>query len=361
MNKVKSQNYFFIGAMSGTSIDGLDLVYVKFTKTHIWDFKVLASKTHIYNSNWVKKLGDAINLSSKILFQLDVEYSSFLADQILTFIEDFKIDKLDGVGSHGHTVFHRPDEGFTYQIGNLPLIANKIKKPLICDFRAQDVFLGGQGAPLVPIGDKYLFKDYDGCLNLGGFSNITIKKGTKLIAYDICALNAILNSLANQLNLDYDDGGKEAKKGKLIDNLYSELEHIAFYKLKPPKSLGIEWVKENLQIILKKYSDKPVEDLLCTYTTHSANQIAKNLNNISSVLVTGGGTYNSFLISKIKQRTNCEIIIPSTDIINYKEAIIFAFLSVLKIRGEVNCFASVTGSKHDHSSGKIFFPNPIID
>ena len=132
-------------------------------------------------------------------------------------------------------------------------------------------------------------------------------------------------------------------------------------RLKPPKSLGIEWVKENLQIILKKYSDKPVEDLLFTYTTHSANQIAKNLNNISSVLVTGGGAYNSFLISKIKQRTNCEIIIPSTDIINHKEAIIFAFLSVLKIRGEVNCFASVTGSKHDHSSGKIFFPNPIID
>ena len=361
MKKVKSQNYFFIGAMSGTSIDGLDLVYVKFTKTHTWDFKVLASKTYNYNSNWVNKLRNAINLSSKVLLQLDIEYSGFLADQILTFIKDFKIDKLDGVGSHGHTVFHRPNEGFTYQIGNLPLIANKIKKPLICDFRAQDVLLGGQGAPLVPIGDKYLFKDYDGWLNLGGFSNITIKKGTKLIAYDICALNTILNSLANKLNLDYDDGGKEAKKGKLIDNLYRDLEHLSFYKLKPPKSLGIEWVKQNVQIILKKYSDESVKDILCTYTTHSANQIAKNLNNISSVLVTGGGTYNSFLIAKIRQMTNCEIIIPNTDIINNKEAIIFAFLSVLKIRGEVNCFASVTGSKHDHSSGKIFFPNSIID
>ena len=361
MKKVKPQHYFFIGAMSGTSIDGLDLVYVKFTKTLTWDFKVLASKTYNYNSGWVYKLRNAINLSSKVLLKLDTEYSSFLADQILTFIEDFKIDKLDGVGSHGHTVYHRPDKGFTYQIGNLPLIANKINKPLICDFRVQDVYLGGQGAPLVPIGDKFLFKDYDGCLNLGGFSNITINKGTKLIAYDICALNTILNPLANQLNLDYDDKGKEAKKGKLIDNLYRELEHVAFYKLKPPKSLGIEWVNENIQIILKKYSNKPVKDLLFTYTTHSANQIAKNLNNISSALVTGGGAHNSFLISKIRQRTNCEIIIPSEVIVNHKESIIFAFLSVLKIRGEVNCFASVTGSKNDHSSGKIFFPNPIID
>ena len=228
--------------MSGTSIDGLDLVYVKFTKAHTWDFKVLASKTYNYNSNWVNKLRNAINLSSKVLLQLDIEYSGFLADQILTFIKDFKIDKLDGVGSHGHTVFHRPNEGFTYQIGNLPLIANKIKKPLICDFRAQDVLLGGQGAPLVPIGDKYLFKDYDGCLNLGGFSNITIKKGTNLIAYDICALNTILNSLANQLNLNYDDRGMRAEKGKLINNLYHELEYISYYNLKPPKSLGVEWV-----------------------------------------------------------------------------------------------------------------------
>ena len=361
MKKFKTQNYYFIGAMSGTSVDGLDLVYVKFTKTFSWDFKVLASKTYNYNSNWVNKLRNSINLSSNFLLQLDKEYSSFLADKILTFIDDFKIDKLHGVGSHGHTVFHKPDQGFTYQIGNLPLIANKIKKPLICDFRVQDVFLGGQGAPLVPIGDKYLFSDYDACLNLGGFSNITIKKGNKLIAYDICALNIILNSLANQLNLDYDDRGRRAEKGKLINNLYHELEYISYYNLKPPKSLGVEWVKENLKIILKKYLDKPVEDLLHTYTTHSANQIAKNLDNISSVLITGGGTYNNFLISKISQRTNCEIIIPSTDIINYKEAIIFAFLSVLKIRGEVNCFANVTGSKHDHSSGKIFLPNRSID
>ena len=221
--------------------------------------------------------------------------------------------------------------------------------------------LKGQGAPLVPVGDKFLFHNYDACLNLGGFSNITIKKGTKLTAYDICALNTVLNPLANQLNLAYDNGGKEAKKGKLIDTLFHELEQISFYDLKPPKSLGIEWVRDNLQIILKKYLDKSVQDLLYTYTIHSANQIAKNLSNISSVLVTGGGAFNSFLISSIKDKTNCEIIIPGTDIVNFKEALIFAFLSVLKLRGEVNCLSSVTGSKCDHSSGKIFLPNPSID
>ena len=347
--------------MSGTSMDGLDLVYVKFTKMHSWDFKILAARTYNYNSNWLDKLNNSIYLSPKSLNQLDKEYSTFIADLILTFIKEFKIDNLDGVGSHGHTIFHQPDQGFTYQIGNLPLVANKIKKPFICDFRVQDVMLKGQGAPLVPVGDKFLFHNYDACLNLGGFSNITIKKGTKLTAYDICALNTVLNPLANQLNLAYDNGGKEAKKGKLIDTLFHELEQISFYDLKPPKSLGIEWVRDNLQIILKKYLDKPVQDLLNTYTIHSANQIAKNLSNISSVLVTGGGVFNSFLISSIKDKTNCEIIIPGTDIVNFKEAIIFAFLSVLKLRGEVNCLSSVTGSKYDHSSGKIFLPNPSID
>lgn len=347
--------------MSGTSLDGLDLVYVKFTKRDFWNFKILASKTYHYDSNWITKLSGSIDISSKAMGKLDIKFSNFLSEKILVFIEEFKIEKLDGVGSHGHTVIHQPNKGFTHQIGNLKLVADKIQKPFVCDFRTQDVLLGGQGAPLVPVGDKFLFHNYDACLNLGGFSNVTLKKENGIEAYDICALNTILNYLANRLNLPYDNNGDQAKNGKFIDQFYQDLEKLPFYDLKPPKSLGIEWVRDNLFLLLDKYSDRPVEDLLNTYTVHCATQIANNLISCSSVLLSGGGTHNSFLVSAIKNKTDCKLVIPIRELVDFKEAIIFAFLSVLKLRGEINCFASVTGARYDHSSGKIFTPNPIID
>ena len=354
---LKKQEYFIIGTMSGTSRDGLDLVYVKLSKAISWDYEILAAKTYGYSPTWFSKLGNAINLSDIKLAELNKDYSNFLADQILHFIKEFNIVKIDAVGSHGHTVIHQPDQGVTFQLGNLAMIADKINKPFICDFRIQDVLLGGQGAPLVPIGDQLLFHNYDACLNLGGFSNISIKKGNNIIAYDICALNTILNALANQINLPYDAAGAQARQGEIINPLYQELQELRYYDLLPPKSLGIEWVNAHVLVILKKYVDHNVRDLLHTYTIHSANQIAKSLNSISAVLVTGGGAFNDFLISEIKNKVSCDVIVPSANLVDFKEAIIFAFLSVLKLRGEVNCLASVTGAKYDHSSGKIFDPN----
>ena len=288
--------------------------------------------------------------------EFDKNYSNFLVDHILKFIKEFNINKIDAVSSHGHTVFHKPDKHITFQLGNLSFIAEKITNTFICDFRTQDLALGGQGAPLVPIGDKMLFNDYDACLNLGGFSNLSKKNKENIIAYDICALNVVLNKLANKLNLKYDQSGNNAQKGKIIKPFYHELEKISFYNLDPPKSLGVEWVYQNIFKLLERFDNNAICDLLHTYTVHAANQIVKNLNSISRVLVTGGGTYNSFLISEISNKTNCNLIIPDSSLVEFKEAMIFAFLGLLKMRGESNVLSSVTGAARNHSSGKIFSP-----
>jgi len=231
------------------------------------------------------------------------------------------------------------------------------KSKVICDFRTQDVTLGGQGAPLVPIGDLLLFESYQACLNLGGFANLSIKTNKEIIAYDICAVNTVLNFLSTKINLDFDPAGENAEKGNFISNFYNALDVLAYYKKIPPKSLGIEWVNENIFDILSQFDSHSVEDLLHTYVTHIAHQITVNLKGMDSVLVTGGGSYNSFLIKQIQKQTATKIVLPEVELIDFKEALIFAFLAVLKLRGEVNCLSSVTGSLRNHSSGKIFNSN----
>ena len=235
--------------------------------------------------------------------------------------------------------------------------AKEINQKVICDFRVQDVKLGGEGAPLVPVGEKYLFKEYDSFLNLGGFANISKHEGESIIAYDICPVNILLNNLSKKIGKDFDNKGSIASSGKLILSLYEELENLKYYQSSPPKSLGIEWVDANIFPLINKYFDYPIEDLLNTLSNHIANQISNNLKDIDKVLVTGGGTYNDYLIDIIRSRTDSEIIIPSKNIIEFKEALIFAFLGVLKYLNINNCYSSVTGASKDHCSGKIFLLN----
>ena len=264
---------------------------------------------------------------------------------------------LDGVASHGHTVFHQPEKRLTLQIGNLSHLADRVGLPVICDFRAQDIALGGQGAPLVPMGDQVLFSNYSACVNLGGFSNITTVQNQNVLAYDICATNTVLNLLAQRLNLNYDEGGKIAKGGKIIPSFLEQLDKLHFYTKKPPKSLGIEWVREFIVKILDNYANAETNDLLHTYTLHIAEQIAKCLPKKGSVLFSGGGSHNTFLVGAIQKRTKAKIVVPSPEIVDYKEALIFAFLGLMKWKGSINCLASVTGAEKDHSTGKIFIPN----
>ena len=342
--------------MSGTSLDGIDMTYVNFQKNKFWEYKILFAKTFKYDDLWKKKLECSQDLNSNELKILNEQYTQFLAHKINKFIEENSIKEIDFIGSHGHTIFHKPSAGYTFQIGNIQNLANYVGKTIICDFRIGDIMLGGQGAPLVPIGDLLLFKNHDTCLNLGGFSNISIKKNNKIIAYDICAVNTVFNFLSKKIKLEFDNEGSNARKGKLIKDLYDKLENLKYYSLNPPKSLGIEWVKSKVFPLLEHFSSYSVYDLMHTYLVHISKEIAKNLNQSNSVLITGGGAYNSFLIEQIRKHTKAELILPERLLIEYKEAIIFGFLGVLKFRKEINCLKSVTGSKKNHSSGKIFHP-----
>ncbi|QNM85752.1 anhydro-N-acetylmuramic acid kinase [Polaribacter pectinis] len=352
MNK---KEVFSIGVMSGTSLDGVDLVYVKFEKDNYSDFEILHATTIPYSLEWKQFLQNAIHSSEKELEDLDIVYGKYLGGIINNFISNFKIENIDFIASHGHTILHQPEKGITLQVGSGKEISKITKQKVVYDFRTQDVKLGGQGAPLVPIGDELLFSEYDYCLNLGGFANISYKQDDKRIAFDICPVNIVLNKYAQQLGFDYDDKGKIASNGTFLMQLEADLRMLEFYKEKPPKSLGLEWVQKEIFPRLESSTRKP-EDLLRTFTDHIAWAITKVITKDAKVLVTGGGAFNEYLISKIKQMKKAELIVPSKQIINFKEALIFAFLGLLKIDNQVNCLKSVTGAEKDHSSGVIFTP-----
>lgn len=343
--------------MSGTSLDGVDLAHIHFSVINgKWAFDILESETIAYSQDWIERLKAAVDFSKEELKRLNDDYTILLADIISNFISKNNIQNLDAVCSHGHTILHQPQNGFTMQIGNLPEIATLCKQTVVCDFRVQDVELGGQGAPLVPIGDRILFPEFDYCLNLGGFSNVSFEQGNKRIAFDISPVNTVLNFYANKLGLDYDDKGKISRSGKIDDGLLNELNNLDFYKKTFPKSLGFEFVKE---IVLPLMENHPMDvaDKMRTFTEHIAMQTGLALPDKSGkLLITGGGAYNDFLIERLQYYLpEMEIIIPNPKILEFKEALIFALLGVLRLRNEINVLGSVTGARKDHSSGNIFY------
>ncbi|MBE7689529.1 anhydro-N-acetylmuramic acid kinase [Tenacibaculum piscium] len=345
--------YFIIGLMSGTSLDGIDLVFVKFDKKNYKDFKILAAETIAYSNAWKGKLQEAISFSKDDLLLLDIEYAVLLSEEINVFIKKNNITYIDFIASHGHTILHQPDKGITLQIGYGKVIAENTQQKVICDFRTQDVALGGQGAPLVPIGDELLFSQYDFCVNLGGFANVSYQKKAQRIAFDICPVNIVLNHYVQKLGFPYDDKGQIAKSSKINEELLGKLNALDFYKKSAPKSLGLEWVQEIIFPLIDA-SEKNIPIILRTFIEHSAIQIGKIIHKNDAVLITGGGVFNDFLINRIEFYAEQKIEIPSKGLINYKEALIFAFLGLLRSENQVNCLESVTGAKKDHSSGVIF-------
>lgn len=342
--------------MSGTSLDGVDLAHINFEiKNGKWSYKIFECDTILYSNEMISKLKNGIHLSSIELSELNIEYTNLLGNIISEFITNNDISNLDAVCSHGHTILHQPENGFTLQIGNLPEIAKITNQKMVCNFRVQDVLFGGQGAPLVPIGDKILFSEFDYCLNLGGFSNISFEENNQRIAFDISPVNTILNFYANTFGLEYDDKGEISASGNLNSELLYELNQLEFYSKAFPKSLGFEFVKETVLPILESYTIS-TEDKMQTFTEHIAFQIGKILQSKSGkLLVSGGGVYNDFLIERMKAHLpTIEIIIPDEKTIKFKEALIFALLGILKLRNEINVLASVTGAKQDHSSGEIY-------
>lgn len=354
LKTMKKQEYFVMGVMSGTSLDGIDLAYIHFKKDKKWSYNIICAQTVAYDTEWETKLRNGVEYATVQLECLNASYTQLLSEVIKTFIEKNQLINIDAVCSHGHTILHQPENKLTLQIGNLEILAQLINQKVVCDFRVQDVVLGGQGAPLVPIGDQLLFSEYTYCVNLGGFSNISTAINNERIAYDICPVNIVLNHYVQKTGVSYDDKGMMASSGEVCQLLLEKLNNINFYKLPPPKSLGLEWVKLMIIPLIDSY-ELSIKDILRTFVEHVAIQIGSMLiKDKSSVLFTGGGVYNLFLMKRIREYSNAEIIISSPELIEYKEALIFGFLGVLKLRNEINVLASVTGAEKNHSSGEIF-------
>jgi len=339
--------------MSGTSLDGLDMAFCRFSfNDPEWNYEILKAETLPYPPELYFSLNSSISMPSIELVNLDHEYGKWIGKASQKFLIDNDLDA-DWIASHGHTVFHQPDRGFTLQIGNGNDIAAWSGIPVIYDFRSLDVAMGGQGAPLVPAGDEYLFGRYDYCLNLGGFSNISFKKENKRIAFDICPVNMGLNLIAGKMGFSFDENGHAGRGGKVIHGLVEQLNSLAYYRLKQPKSLGREWFIKEVEPLLNNEHD--LKDTLRSFYEHIAQQISSVLNDNGgeNVLVTGGGAKNAFLMELIAQKSQCTVLLPENNLIDFKEALIFAFLGYLRIHGVPNVFASVTGSQADHCAGVI--------
>ena len=354
--------YNVIGLMSGTSLDGLDIAHCFFIERQgQWLFTLDNCQSIEYPDLLRKRLKESVHLSSIDLLLLNNEFGKWLGNQVKQFMLNNNI-KIDFVASHGHTVFHQPDKGLTYQIGSGQELANSSGQKVVNDFRSLDVSLGGEGAPLVPVGDQNLFSEFDFCLNLGGIANVSFDLGGKRIAYDICPANMLLNHLVADTGKVYDRGGELARSGSVNKGLLDELNNLGYYQLPFPKSLGYEWFCDEVIPILEA-SNCSIPDKLCTAVHHIAFLISKatagNRNgDHAKLLATGGGAKNTFLMETLKHYLNdtIQVIVPESKIVDFKEAIVFAFMGVKRIRNEINCLQSVTGASADSSSGMIYHP-----
>ena len=329
-----------IGLMSGSSLDGLDIALVRFQEEEgKYHFQILQAETLPYPEYWTVQLSEAFHKQPEDLVQLDKDYGKYLGEQVLAFAKKHNATP-DFIASHGHTIFHRPEEHYTLQIGDGQELAKACGFTVINDFRSEDVSKGGQGAPLVPIGDKLLFGDYEICLNIGGIANVSYDEDGKRIAFDLCIANQALNYLAQMVDI----------------TLLKQLNRHPFYGLYPPKSLGREFFEANQKELLQGLS---VPDLLATFVDHIALQIALGVSHLpkGKILVTGGGARNKFLMERLQARSSHEIVIPDKMIIDYKEALVFAFLGLLRLEGKTNVLASVTGAESDSCSGRIWKSN----
>jgi len=344
-----------LGIMSGTSTDGIDIALCQFSLTN--DVKLLRFESAAYDNSWRQKLQNAQNLNGLDLLLFQNEFTRYTAHVVVKFLKDMS-DQPDFIGAHGHTIFHQPKNGLTFQMFNGALMAAETGITTVCDFRSTDVAYGGQGAPLVPIGDQLLYAEYVACVNIGGIANVSFDMQGRRVAFDIGPANLILNLLAAREGKLYDENGRMASAGRMIPSLAEELNMLLYYELPPPKSLGREWIENTLIPLVEKYNFA-TSDLLHTLTNHIASQIGKSLSgltNTGKVLVTGGGAHNGFLVERMRTYTDLEIVIPEKELIDAKEAIVFALLGKLRLEGKTNTLSCVTGSRKDHSGGAVYLP-----
>lgn len=351
--------YTVIGLMSGTSGDGLDLALCEFEKNESWKFQILEAETVAFPPLLESELMNSHTLSALELSLLDVQFGKWMGEIVNAFCKKYNCQP-DAICSHGHTVYHQPNKGLSLQIGNGWALHQSTGMKVINDFRMLDVQHGGQGAPLVPIGDKLLFPEMDFCINLGGIANISMEWNGSRIAFDTCPFNLLLNQQAKVLGANYDDQGKWASEGTIDQNLLDKLNSIPFYQTKSAKSLGREDLETDFMPLIAASEASP-KDIMATLVEHFAMQIGRVIRNYSShpipkVLLTGGGAYHTFFVQSLEEQLYGAINIPTQtpQLVEFKEALIFGFLGVLRLRGDMNCLRSVTGAIEDSSGGMIF-------
>lgn len=343
--------------MSGTSLDGVDLAHCTFEDTgNGYSYTIGACETIPYPKTWMNRLVTLPRATALEYAETHTAYGRYIGGLINDFVSRNRLNT-DFVASHGHTIFHNPSQHYTSQIGEGAAIAAFCGLPVVCDFRTGDIAAGGQGAPLVPIGDQMLFPEFDYCLNLGGFANISMHQAGKRIAFDIAPANIILNHIAGQEGKSYDKNGEMAASGMINHELLQTLNALGYYHILPPKSLGREWIEREILPMLTRYNVSH-GDAACTFCEHIAIQITNCVddNPDRQMLITGGGAFNTFLIQRITAHTKVKIIIPDHKTVNFKEALVFAFLGLLRMQAKPNCLASVTGAVNDVSGGAIYLP-----
>ena len=349
----RKNSYDVVGLMSGSSCDGIDLALCRFNRFgDQWQYRILRAETLPYTAEWNGRLNRAASIGAQDFIRLHSEYGRFLGHSVKKFLGEGPDPDL--IASHGHTIFHSPATGLTFQLGDGAGIAAVAGCTTVSDFRRLDVEFGGQGAPLVPVGDELLFGAFDACLNLGGFANISFRKDGTRVAFDICPVNIILNYLAAEKGLGYDDNGRLGRAGRIHEDLVRQLNDLPYYREKGPKSLGREWLESEFMPLVNR-SGLPLAERLRSVYAHVAHQIGLTLGHLgegSKVLVTGGGAFNAFLVDLL-QRSPVQLIVPEPGLVRFKEALIFGLLGLLRYRGEVNCLASVTGGSRDLKAGVI--------
>lgn len=368
---MKQKTYYALGLMSGSSLDGLDIAYCTITWQYgqVTDWKILEGETMPFSEQWQNRLRGLPLQDGLIFAKTNTYFGHYMADLVNSFLSKYKIEKVDFIASHGHTIFHNPNQRISIQIGDGAALAAKTGLTTICDFRTQDVALDGEGAPLAPLADRYLFDGYDFYLNIGGIANLSANVGeNKWVALDCCPANQVLNVLANELGAEYDKDGLWASQGIVNQELLQRVANFDYYTQKYPKSLGNEWIrKEILPLYLE--ANCSWQDKLATATEHIGIELANTIHQIIEkenfhkdsykLFSTGGGTFNHFLMETIEaycnQKIKVALHLPDQKIINFKEALLMALLGVLRLEHVPNSLRSITGAKRDTVNGAVYF------
>lgn len=361
--------YRAIGVMSGSSLDGLDIAFVEFQEQGgKWNYEIIHADCYSYTAEWTEKLKNAINLSARDYLLLHTAYGHYLGEQVNKFIEANQLHyKVAVIASHGHTTFHMPASQMTSQLGDGSAIAAKTQLPVVSDLRALDVAFGGQGAPIVPIGEKFLWSDYDYFLNIGGIANISVagEPPEGGWAFDVCPANRVLNMLANDAGKSFDENGEMAAAGVVHNSLLAQLNTLEYYRQPYPKSLANDFGTDVVYPMIKSAAVS-IPDALRTYCEHIGFQIVNAINTNgkaksktagAKLLVTGGGAHNTFLVKRLSENLktqNVEVVVPDAKLVNYKEALIMAFIGVLRWRQEYNVLSSVTGASRNSIGGALW-------